>query len=72
MCNSKAIKICSNQHAGLLRILFIEDSLKTKKGLKLVSRPFFIEFFDKNFYLVLLHTLAKSNYQTVFTSQVIQ
>ena len=41
MCNSKAIKICPNEHADLLRILFIEDSLKTKKGLELVSRPQF-------------------------------
>ena len=25
MCNSKAIEICPNQHADLLRILFTED-----------------------------------------------
>ena len=41
MCNSKAIKICPNQHADLHRILFTEDSLKIKKGLELVSRPHF-------------------------------
>ena len=41
MCNSKTIKICSNQHTDLLRLLFREDSLKIKKGLKLVSRPYF-------------------------------
>ena len=41
MCNSKAIKICPNQHADLLGILFTEDSLKIKKGLKVVSRPHF-------------------------------
>ena len=41
MCNSKAIEICFNQHADLFRILFIEDYLKTKKGLELVSRPHF-------------------------------
>ena len=35
------IKICSNQHADLLKFLFIEDSLKIKKAV------FFIEFFDK-------------------------
>ena len=37
MCNSKAIKICPNQHADLLRILFTEGSQKTNKGLELVS-----------------------------------
>ena len=47
MCNSKAIKISPNQHAGLLTFLFTEDSLKITKGLELV----FLEFFDKNFYL---------------------
>ena len=41
ICNSKAFEICSNQHADLLRIVFIEDSLKIKKGLELVSRPHF-------------------------------
>ena len=41
MCNSKAIKIDPNQHAGLLRFLFTEDSLKIQKCRKLVSRPHF-------------------------------
>ena len=35
------MKICPNQHAELLGMLFIEDSLKIKKGLELVSRPHF-------------------------------
>ena len=39
ICNSKAIEICPNLHADLLRFLFTEDSLKIKKGLKLVSSP---------------------------------
>ena len=39
--NSKAFKICPNQHADLLRIVFTKDSLKIKKGLGLVSRPHF-------------------------------
>ena len=38
---SKAIEISPNQHVGLLRFLFREDSLKIKKGLELVSRPRF-------------------------------
>ena len=62
MCNSKAIKICPNQHADLFGILFTKDSLKIKKGLELVSRPHFI----------ILHKLAIFHYQTVLTSQVIQ
>ena len=41
MCNSKAIEISPNQHADLLRFLFIEDSLKITEGLELVSRPQF-------------------------------
>ena len=41
----KAIKICPNQHADLLRILF-------KKGLELVSRPHFLyNFLTKKFIL---------------------
>ena len=39
--NSKAIKICPNQHADLDRTLFTEGSLKIKKDLELVSRPHF-------------------------------
>ena len=37
ICNSKTIKICPNRHADLLRFLFTEDSLKTRKGLELIS-----------------------------------
>ena len=43
--------------------------MKIKKGLELVSR-YFIEFFDKKFYYVLLH-MTKFYYQTMFTLQVI-
>ena len=32
----------------------------------------FLEFFDKRFFFVILHKLAKLHFQTVFTSQVIQ
>ena len=39
--NSKAIKISPNQHAGLIRFLLTDDSLKIKKVLELVSRPNF-------------------------------
>ena len=45
ICNSKAIEICPNQHADLLRIVFTEGSLKTKQGLELVCR----EHFSLNF-----------------------
>ena len=41
ICNSKAIKISPNQHAGLLRFLFTEGSLKITKDLELVSRSQF-------------------------------
>ena len=46
ICNSKAIEIIPNQHAGKsdqiqTRFLFTENSLKIKKGLELVSRPHF-------------------------------
>ena len=41
ICNSKAIEISSNHHAGLPRFLFTEDSLKIRKCLDLVSSPHF-------------------------------
>ena len=47
--NSKAIKICPNQHVHLLRFLFTEDSLNIKKGLELVSRPHCSQNFLINF-----------------------
>ena len=31
ICNNKAIKICSNQQADLIRFLYKEDSLKIKR-----------------------------------------
>ena len=41
MCNSKAIEICPNQDADLLRFFFTDDYLKIKKGLERVSKPHF-------------------------------
>ena len=38
---AKLSKICSNQHADLLRFLLTKDSLKIKKSLDLVSTPHF-------------------------------
>ena len=68
----KAIKICPNQHAELLGILFPEDSLKIKKGLELVSGPYYsYNFLIKKIYFAILHKLAKFHYQILFTSQVI-
>ena len=69
---NKAIEISPNQHAGLLRFLFTEDTLKIEKGLELVSRPHFSENFMTKFYLVMLHKLARFHYQAVLASQVIQ
>ena len=43
--NNIAVKISPNQHAGLFRFLFTEDSLKIKKGLELVFRSHFSYFF---------------------------
>ena len=39
--------------------IFPEDSLKIKKGLELVSRLHFLKNFLKQFFLVILHKLAK-------------
>ena len=73
VCNSKAMEICPNQHADLLRFPFTEDYLKIQKGQELVSRPHFSKnFLIKTFYFVILHKLAKFHHETVFTSQVIQ
>ena len=41
VCTSKTIKNRPNQLPDPLRFLFSEDSLKIKKGLELVSRPYF-------------------------------
>ena len=40
--NTKTIKIYRNQYADLFRFIFIENSLKIKKGLELVSRLRFL------------------------------
>ena len=68
------IKICPNQHTDLHRIFFTEDSLKIQKSLEVVSRPHFSYNFliKKIILLYILHKLDKFNYQTAFTSQVIQ
>ena len=62
-----------NQHADLPKFNFIEDSLKTKKVLELVSNPghTFCRFFYKNSLFIILHKLFKFHYQTL-TSHVIQ
>ena len=66
--NSKAVKTSLNHDAGLLRFLFIEDSLKIKKCLELVYRPNCSNnFLIKSFLFAMLHKLAKFHYQTVFT-----
>ena len=63
MCISKTVKICSNQHTDILGFIFTGffENLKS-----------FIYIFDKRFSFAMLHELAKFNYQSVFTSQVIQ
>ena len=33
---NKAFEICPNQHAGILKIAFTEDSWKIKKGLGVI------------------------------------
>ena len=45
ICYSKVIEICPNEYADLHRILFTEDSLKTKKDLELISSPHFSQIF---------------------------
>ena len=55
ICNSKTIKIYQNQHADFQHaFLFTEDSLKIRKGLKLVSRPYFSFLF---FFLIKIFLL---------------
>ena len=50
MCNRKAIKISPNQHAGLPSMLYRGSFENSKKGVKLVSRSLFIEFFIKKLF----------------------
>ena len=58
---SEAIKICLNQHADLVRLLFTDGSLKSRKGLELVSRPHILQNFSIKIF-VILHKLAKFHY----------
>ena len=52
---------------------FLEDSMRIKKGLELVSRRhFFLNFLMKKISFVALHKLAKIRYKTLFTLQVMQ
>ena len=69
--NSKT-KVCPNQHAELIRLLFIEDSKNLKGPGTSFQVTFCIELYDKKFTFVILHKLVKFHYQTVFTSQFIQ
>ena len=72
ICNSKAIELVQ------ISMLTSSDSFyrgffENYKGPGTsFQATIFIEFFDKKFYFVILHELAKFHYQTVFTSQVIQ
>ena len=60
--------MCPNQLAGLLRILFAENSSRIKRGLKIVSRPHFsYNFLIKKNYFVILHELVIFH---MFTSKV--
>ena len=60
ICNSKTIKICPDQHADLLRFLSKEDSFANyKRPGTLFQLLSFLEFFDKNFSLVVLHEPTK-------------
>ena len=45
---STIVKVFPNQHAELFEFLVIEDSLKIKKGVELVSRPDFLYNFSIN------------------------
>ena len=65
VCSSKIIKICQNQLVHLLRSLCVEDSWKIKNTS--FQATVFIKCFDKNFYFLMLHKLAKFYYQTLFT-----
>ena len=47
----KLIKLCQNQHADFLRLLFT-DSSKIKKSLELLSRPYFLHTFSKIIFLL--------------------
>ena len=47
ICTSKTSKIWPNQYMNFLRFHFMEDFLKIKKGLELVSRPHFSLIFLK-------------------------
>ena len=58
--------------ACLLRVVFTQDSLKTKKYLEIVFMPYVLRNFLICFSFVILHILAKFQYQNVLTSQVIQ
>ena len=61
--NSKTAKICPNQHAELIRLLFKEDSIKIKKGLELVSSSHFaLNFVIKS--LLLWYYINWSNFIT--------
>ena len=66
----KLIKLCQNQHADFLRLLFT-DSSKIKEFRITFHALFFAYFFENNFSFV-IYQLNKLYYHTVFTSQVVQ
>ena len=53
--------------------IFYRGFFDNQKGSGTIFQAtFFVEFFDKKDYFVILHKLAKFHYQTAFTSQFIQ
>ena len=61
------ISMLTSTESFLQRIL-----RKLKRPGSSFQTTFYIQFFDKNFYFVILHELAKFHCQVVFTSQIIQ
>ena len=68
MYNSKAIKICPNQHP---QNPSYREFFENQKGPRTILGQIFHIIFDKKIYFVILYKLAKFHYETVFTSQVI-
>ena len=71
ICIGKTIKFSPNQYTNLLRFYFTGAFLKIKKGLELVSRPYFSYNFWQIFFFVKLLKMAKFHFKIVFAFQVI-
>ena len=64
---AKLSKFVQNSMVTSTESFLAEDSLKTIKGLELVFRPYFsYNFLTRKIYFLILHTLAKFHYQTVY------